>query len=53
MTRRLAEDHRNARYLAGQLGTVPGLEVDTEALDINMVFFSCPPVPTARPSPRT
>lgn len=42
MTRRLAEDHRNARYLAGQLGTVPGLEVDTEALDINMVFFRLP-----------
>ncbi|MEN6297591.1 MAG: low-specificity L-threonine aldolase [Rectinema sp.] len=42
MTRRLAEDHKNARYLAGQLGTVPGLEVDAEALDINMVFFRLP-----------
>jgi threonine aldolase len=42
MTRRLAEDHKNARYLAGQLGTVPGLEVDTAALDINMVFFRLP-----------
>jgi len=42
MTRRLAEDHRNARYLAGQLRALPGLEVDTGALDINMVFFGLP-----------
>jgi len=43
MTGRLADDHKNARYLAGRLGTLPGLEVDTEALDINMVFFRLPP----------
>jgi threonine aldolase len=42
MTRRLAEDHKNARYLAGRLGAVSGLEVDAQALDINMVFFRLP-----------
>jgi len=42
MTGRLAEDHENARYLADRLGTLPGLEVDTGALDINMVFFRLP-----------
>ncbi|MEN6500682.1 MAG: low-specificity L-threonine aldolase [Rectinema sp.] len=42
MTGRLAEDHENARYLADRLGALPGLEVDTEALDINMVFFRLP-----------
>jgi len=42
MTRRLADDHGNACYLAGLLGGVPGLEVDTGALDINMVFFRLP-----------
>lgn len=42
MTGRLAEDHENARYLASRLRALPGLEVDTEALDINMVFFRLP-----------
>lgn len=38
MTKRLKEDHDNARYLANQLETIPGLRVDRERLDINMVF---------------
>lgn len=42
MTRRLAEDHENAHYLASQLAWIPGIEVEKEALDINMVFFKLP-----------
>lgn len=42
MTRRLAEDHANARYLASRLAEIPGFIVDTAALDINMVFFRTP-----------
>ena len=42
MTGRLAEDHENAHYLADKLGVLPGVEVDTGALDINMVFFRLP-----------
>lgn len=36
---RLVEDHENARYLAEGLDKIPGIEVDKECLDINMVFF--------------
>lgn len=36
---RLVEDHDNARYLAEGLSKISGIEVDKEALDINMVFF--------------
>jgi len=42
MTRRLGEDHANARYLAEKLASIPGLKVDRSALDINMVFFTLP-----------
>ena len=42
MTRRLAEDHENAHYLASQLAWIPGIEVEKEALDINMAFFKLP-----------
>lgn len=42
MTKRLAEDHANARYLAEKLAGIPGLTVDRSALDINMVFFVLP-----------
>ncbi len=37
---RVDEDHENARYLAGQLSTIPQITVDEEKLDINMVFFN-------------
>lgn len=39
MTKRLAEDHANAKYLASQLSEIPGVKVKTDRLDIDMVFF--------------
>jgi len=38
MVDRLAEDHANARYLAEGVRALPGLDVDTETLDTNMVY---------------
>jgi threonine aldolase len=38
MTARLTQDHARARRLAKALDGIPGLAVDTSALDINMVF---------------
>jgi threonine aldolase len=40
MTKRLVVDHENARRLAGLLGAIPGIKVQTDFLDINMVFFT-------------
>ncbi len=42
MAGRLGEDHENARYLASRLASLPGLSVQRDALDINMVFFALP-----------
>lgn len=39
MTKRLGEDHQNARYLAKLLTTLEIFEVNENKLDINMVFF--------------
>lgn len=39
MTTRLNEDHDNAKYLASQLETIPGVIIDRNRLDINMVFM--------------
>ena len=39
MTKRLKEDHQNARYLADCLITARVFEVNEKKLDINMVFF--------------
>jgi len=39
MTKRLHEDHENALYLANRLSEIPGINVDTSQLHINMVFF--------------
>ncbi len=39
MTGRVADDHRNARYLAKSLEAIPGLKLDHTRSDINMVFF--------------
>ena len=36
---RLAEDHANARVLAEQVAGVPGIGVDPEAVETNMVFL--------------
>lgn len=45
MRLRLAEDHARARALASGLATLPGVKVEMEALDINMVFLSIDPAP--------
>lgn len=42
MTQRLADDHQNARYLAHKLAEIPGISIEKDALDINMVFFKLP-----------
>lgn len=42
MSERLGEDHQNARKLAELIARLPGVEVDTGALDINMVWFRIP-----------
>jgi len=39
MTKRLGEDHENARELARLLAGIPGVTVDLESVEINMVFF--------------
>lgn len=39
MTKRLGEDHENARRLAGLLAELPGVELDPASVQINMVFF--------------
>ena len=39
----LAEDHRRAKMLARGLGTIPGIDIQPEEVDINMVFFDFPP----------
>jgi len=39
MTDRLAEDHKNAKYLAEELSKLPGVKVKRDRLDIDMVFF--------------
>ena len=36
---RLAEDHANARLLADRLAAVPGIVVEPEAVETNIVFF--------------
>jgi threonine aldolase len=40
MTGRLAEDHANARILAEALAGMPGIEIDLDAVQTNIVFFS-------------
>jgi threonine aldolase len=39
MTKRLKEDHRNARILAESLAGIPGLTVDLESVQTNIVRF--------------
>jgi threonine aldolase len=39
MSKRLVEDHENARYMEKLLREIPGIEIDETQLDINMVFF--------------
>lgn len=42
MTKRLEEDHANAKKLAELLDQIPNITVDKERLDINMVYFTMP-----------
>jgi len=42
---RMAEDHDNARHLAARLGNIPGIKLDPETVETNLVFFDvtdCP-----------
>lgn len=39
MTDRLQEDHDNARYLGQRLNEIPGIYVDMNRIQINMVFW--------------
>ena len=39
MTLRLQEDHDNAKYMASQLLTLPGVSLNIDNVEINMVFF--------------
>jgi len=43
-SKRLEEDHRQAKKIARELAKIPGLIVKPREVDINMVFFSCPAV---------
>lgn len=36
---RLAEDHHNARLLAGYMSEIPGISVAMESVETNMIFF--------------
>lgn len=36
---RLAEDHSNARYLADGLAQIPGIKIDPDDIETNIVFF--------------
>jgi threonine aldolase len=36
---RLTEDHQNARVLAGELAAIPGIHLDIEAVETNIVIF--------------
>ena len=39
MTRRLGDDHDNAKYMAQKLAKLPHIEIDVDAVEVNMVFF--------------
>ncbi|MGD9940702.1 MAG: low specificity L-threonine aldolase [Clostridia bacterium] len=45
MRERLAEDHTHAKALAAGLAKLPGVVVDTDAVDIDMVYLSMNPAP--------
>ncbi len=45
---RLAEDHANARALAGGLARLPGIELDAEGVATNIVIFRVTTLPAAR-----
>jgi threonine aldolase len=43
MIDRLAEDHANARWLADRLAEIPGIAINPEAVETNIVVFEPPP----------
>ena len=43
MTRRLGEDHARAKKIALELAKIPGIIINPDEVDINMVFFAYPP----------
>ncbi|MCE5276505.1 MAG: GntG family PLP-dependent aldolase [Planctomycetaceae bacterium] len=45
--RRLAEDHANARKLAGGLAALPGVKLDPQSVQTNIVFFDITTMPAA------
>jgi threonine aldolase len=45
MKERLAEDHARAQALAAGLAKLPGVSVDFDAVDIDMVYFTMTPAP--------
>jgi threonine aldolase len=45
---RLAEDHRNARVLAGGLGAIDGMSVDPASVETNIVMAECVAMDGAR-----
>ena len=42
MTARLPEDHAKARFLAEAVALIPGVEIDLESVQTNIVIFSVP-----------
>ena len=42
MTKRLGDDHANAKYLAAKLSEFNFIEIDPSTVEINMVFFKAP-----------
>ena len=40
MTQRVAADHENAQYLAKGLAAVPGVHVESERVQINLLFYT-------------
>ena len=43
MVERLADDHANARRFAEQASQIPGISIDIDAVETNLVFFSVDP----------
>jgi threonine aldolase len=52
MAPRLGEDHRRARELALELKKLPGVAVDLDSVQINMVFFAYGPLAKAEAGTR-
>jgi len=46
---RLAQDHDNARHLAGHLREIPGIRLDPETVETNLVFFDVADCPYTAP----